>query len=200
MAANYAIDRNDATLRNSQSQSEASTAQINIANEVIAGIVKWRPALSNLYEVAFQDMENISVLHCSEINFPGLQLSFERHLGTKKFALENCQLPEEVTITWREDYKHSVRRFHENWFALFYDRNNDKFISATNDTDALKRYKTAIVTIQDLRGSLYKVGRLYLIDMLPTKIPDLSLGWANDAVMEYQLSYKISDWKWEWYV
>ena len=77
MAANYAIDRNDATLRNSQSQSEASTAQINIANEVIAGIVKWRPALSNLYEVAFQDMENISVLHCSEINFPGLQLSFK---------------------------------------------------------------------------------------------------------------------------
>ena len=180
-------------------QITTSARPLNIANEAITQLIQWKPANSNLFEVTFSGITGFSVLHCSAISFPGSQLSFTRNRGTKLFMLDEYQFSDEVTITWREDAKHSVRKFHEAWFSQFYDRSTDKYISSTADNPPQNRYRTAVVHIQAFNpGTLATTLRLRLINMLPTKLPELNLDWSSDSLVEYQLSYKITNWVWEW--
>lgn len=174
------------------------TAPINIADNAISKLVEWKAAAPNLFEVSFAGIRDISRLHCTAVQFSGAKLNLTRHNATKYFVMEGYQPADDVTITWREDSNFSVRKFHENWLASFYDRQNDHYISSTGATYPLAaKFRTATVLIQKMVGfNLYDYAELKLINMLPTQIPDLELNWANEAGLEYTLSYKVEAWEW----
>jgi len=171
------------------------------AKTAISSLLAWRPAPQNLFEVQFYDdfLKKFNRYYCSSVNFPGVQLVYNRAITTKLFTLENYQYADEVTITWRETYNHEVRKFHEDWIKLFYDKEKDAYISAKSPTDIAKRFKTATVFIHATsKTSIYNVLKLTLINMLPMKTPELDVDWSKTNFMEYSITYKIEDWNWEW--
>jgi len=164
-----------------------------LTNDAIRTLMRWQPASANLFEVEFVGRSDLNAyLQCSAVSFPGAGITFNRHKAMKTFTIESYDYADEVTFTWRESSDFNVRRFHENWFALFYNRDDDTYQSGG------QRTLTANISLQSYaQGGYLITGRkLQLRGMLPTKLPDLSLDWSNSNAMEYTLSYKVKEWGW----
>lgn len=173
----------------------------------------WTPATDNLFEVRIVDngsefdIRQYAILHCSKVRFAGSGVEFSRNKTTRKFQLESYQPADEVTITWRENKNLDVRRYHEEWQSLFYNREQDHFIStgAKIAADArkklLKRFAIAIQASpskMDYTTEDFPTTRVLILeDVLPPMLPDLELDWANGNAVEYSMTYKVGSWYWE---
>lgn len=118
-------------------------------------------------------------------------ITLQRHKVTKKFYLDNSPytLFDTVSLTWREDADFKVRKFHENWLKLFYDREKDCFISSDKNMAYLKFKEIHIKFPEDT---------LVLKKVLPKNIPALnSFAWGNSpSVISYTLTYYVESWYW----
>jgi len=179
-------------IRRGQGAQTSRAASPLFASEAITQLSQWSPATNNLFEIEFDGISALSKMHCSAISFPGAHLEFERHKVTKNFMIEGYRPADELTITWREDSSHSVRKFHMAWFEKFYNKQGDYFISGIAG-----KAKNARVKMQkmDDRGFV-QVASLELIGLLPTQLADLNMEWSSGDAIEYQLSYKVKDWNW----
>lgn len=174
---------------------------------------KWVPAADNLFEVRIAssgsefDVRQYAILHCTKVRFAGSGVEFSRHKTTREFVVEGYQPADEVTITWRENRNLDVRRFHEDWQALFYDREKDQYISTGARTSAkgkASRLKKLSIVIQASPSKLVStdeefpaVRTLVLEDVMPPMTPELELDWAAGNAVEYSLTYKVGKWYWE---
>ena len=174
---------------------------------------KWAPATDNLFEVRITangeefDVRQYAILHCSKVHFAASGVEFTRHKTTREFMLEGYQAADDVTITWRENKSLDVRKYHEAWQALFYNRELDQYISSgcmrASDAKAKRLRKIAIV-IQaapdrfDSSTEEFPTTRtLILEDVLPAMLPELDLDWSSGNPVEYTLTYKVGRWYWE---
>jgi hypothetical protein len=174
---------------------------------------KWTPATDNLFEVrlvdngADFDIRQYAILHCTKVRFASSGVEFTRNKTTKKFQIESYQHADEITITWREDKNLSVRRYHEEWQAKFYDRYRDCFLSsgcvlASEARSKLLKKLTVVVQASpekvDYSTEEFPTTRtLILEDVLPPLLPELELAWDSGNGVEYTLTYKVGGWYWE---
>jgi hypothetical protein len=142
-------------------------------------------------------------LYCSAITIGSPELKFkERHPLTRQQLIDGVQFVDTITITWLEDQRLNVWNYHRTWLSYFYDRENDQFRSG-----ARGKRRMAEVYLQEMKSSRSpdaanaKQGAeggsiqhfITLEGLIPTKLPELSLGWDKDDTQSLQIpiTYKV---------
>jgi hypothetical protein len=173
----------------------------------ITSLYSFDPAVKNLYTVEISnedtsgnDMKDAITYHAFSVNLPSDTLKLERNSVTKNFTLtENgsYSFADTLTINWREDANWNVRKFHQEWLDLFYDRTTDTYRSVdwTNSTTGKKkvdeRYKKFTITLPN--GS-----KAVCCDVIPTQQWNLDLAWGNSpSIVTYNIVYNVGFWYWE---
>lgn len=170
--------------------------------EDLSSLLSFKPAINNLYTIQVlsgdetaTDYTNYTKLHATSITLNEESIAFSRHPVTKTFYLGDSNVQsspftrvDEVTISWREDINWSVKKFHEDWLALFYNKDADTYLSYDN-AEVSKLYKTFVVTFPIDNGKIKKVT---LHDVLPTSTGSLNLAWSdNPTLVTHTLTYKL---------
>jgi len=134
------------------------------------------------------------------IPLPTLKTDENKLLRTPIF--KDAEFSHEVTIDWFEDVYHSVKKYHLDWFARWYNRQFDvlrcgvdgKFRQCTvvgyhyvnDDVDSI----IEVPSIQPIMA--IKIG-----GMVPTKIPDIEFDYNKDGNDQWiSIKYKVGLLQW----
>ena len=184
------------------------------ASDVYSNLFNFKPFYKNMFEITFynpgtQESEGNTLAfnsdytkyHATGITIGGESIEFERNRVTKAFHLKNdasftspYTRLDKITITWRENSSLDVRRFHEDWMSLFYDKEKDCFISYAVEGNKASTYlyKNAVVK---LIGSEYE---LHLINLLPHNTASMDLAFGQDnSIWTPSVDYYIEKWYWK---
>lgn len=176
----------------------------------ISSLYEYEPALKNLYKikvvpgVSSEDLESLAdslgwspgketLLHATSVDLPSDRLQLERNPVTKNFSLSDrggYTWNDTLTITWRESRDWAVRKMHQAWLGLFYDKSCDQYLSA-EDGDGGLRYMDFEITLPC--GDV-----VYCKDVIPQNQWNLSLAWSNSpSLITYNIVYNVGYWYWE---
>lgn len=169
----------------------------------------YSPAFDNLYTVEIfhigvpstsryqDDISTHIKFHAPSVQFGGESLSLIRNSITKKFQLSDDEFTrvDKLSITWRESDDLRVKKYHDEWLRLFYDRENDYFLSYPyNGIDKRYLYRDIEITLPHNSGD--KKEKFIFSDVLPNTSPGLSLSWKNNGgIISHSLDYYVTDWK-----
>lgn len=179
----------------------------------------YTPALSNIYEISIfagstsgnssviesavgERFQHFAKFHATDISINGESISFERHPVTKTFYLGSSSVTsspfsrvDDINITWRESNDWFIKRYHEAWIGLFYDKDKDTFKSVTEGTGGL--YRTFKIKFP-FRGEGNNSLILIAENVLPTSTGNLSLSWGNNpSLINHNMTYKVERLYWE---
>ena len=204
----------------------------NLSSSDINSVYNYDPAFDNLYTVEIetlsksgdlskglgQDMKNNILkdihpyvkFHATNVQFNGESLQLERNEVTKNFQLADNAFTrtDTLSITWRESDRWLVKKYHDEWLKLFYDKENDHFwsypVSSKDGSVTLNNsdiYRTFVITLPGnfskrgaggMRGFENKVIFDYV---LPKSSAGLNLGWkSNGGVVSHQMEYYVTKW------
>ena len=185
------------------------------------------PQYDNLYTVEISspsteeisiegfNLENYIKFHATKVSFNGESLSLERDPITKRFKLKNTDSysrTNTLDITWRECDGWKVKRYHDSWVGLIYNRKDDHYWSqdvplAGNLNN--KIYRTITITfpyemnspIRKRQNSInsedysYRELKLQFSEVLPNTTGNISVGYSTTSnIVSHSLSYDITDW------
>lgn len=194
---------------------------IDIDSSALTSIYNdYNPAYKNLYTVyiyprssAVEDESIASHIkfHTLNVAFNGESLGLTRNAVTKKFQL-NANNPytwsDTLTITWRESDTWKVKKYHEDWVKLFYDKKQDCFISYPKDSSSTtynghsvdSLYRTIKITLPMAVKSNEigtKLDTIVFEDVLPNNVGDFQFGWSSSPdVVTHSLKYFVGNWQW----
>lgn len=194
---------------------------IDIDSSALTSIYNdYNPAYKNLYTVyiyprssAVEDESIASHIkfHTLNVSFNGESLGLTRNAVTKKFQL-NANNPytwsDILTITWRESDTWKVKKYHEDWVKLFYDKKQDCFISYPKDSSSTiynghsvdSLYRTIKITLPMAMKSNEigtKLDTIVFEDVLPNNVGDFQFGWSSSPdVVTHSLKYFVGNWRW----
>ena len=197
-------------------------------NEALTEIYdSYYPQYDNLYTVEISspsteeisiegfNLENYIKFHATKVSFNGESLSLERDPITKRFKLKNTDSysrTNTLDITWRECDGWKVKRYHDSWVGLIYNRKDDHYWSqdvplAGNLNN--KIYRTITITfpyemnspIRKRQNSInsqeysYRELKLQFSEVLPNTTGNISVGYSTTSnIVSHSLSYYITDW------
>jgi hypothetical protein len=171
----------------------------------ISSLYSYEPALKNLYKIKItgqeKDVENLgwssgkeTLLHAVSVDLPSDSLKLERNSVTKNFSLGDkggYTWNDTLTIGWRETRDGTVRKMHQAWIDLFYDKAKDQYISAKNSGERQNRYKKFEITLPN--GDI-----VVCEDVIPQNQWNLSLAWSNSPeLITYTIVYNVGYWYWD---
>lgn len=175
----------------------------NLSTDLEQGITtvfNYSPAFDNLYTLQlFNLVGSVDPLaysfeyHSPKISFNGESLEMKRNEITKRFQFTDnpYKRTDEISITLRENEEWGVKRYHEEWLAQFYNKEEDHYISAKTDFERLIRYRI-------LRIFLPKSKDCIKMLILPSNTGNLDLGWSSSGdVISHNLKYYVENWCWE---
>lgn len=187
------------------------------ASELTELYTKYNPAAKNLYTVqiyatneettAIEDVNDYLKFHATSVTFNGETFDLERNPITRKFQVRKdaYKWSDELIINWREADDWRVRKYHEKWISLFYDRKKDCYKSNDITTQQTKNnlYRTFIITLPESKSSSgfnsidKKLHRIKFKSVLPKNVGNLNLSWSSaPSFVEHSLSYYVEDWEW----
>ena len=197
-------------------------------NEALTEIYdSYYPQYDNLYTVEISspsteeisiegfNLENYIKFHATKVSFNGESRSLERDPITKRFKLKNTDSysrTNTLDITWRECDGWKVKRYHDSWVGLIYNRKDDHYWSqdvplAGNLNN--KIYRTITITfpyemnspIRERQNSInsedysYRELKLRFSEVLPNTTGNISVGYSTTSnIVSHSLSYYITDW------
>lgn len=134
-----------------------------------------------------EDMNNYLKFQSPAVSFNGESLNLERNFATKKFQVNNYSRSDTLNVTWREADDWRVKKYHEDWMGLIYNRNYDCYISHDNPAGI---YRIITIKLGDHRGV-----RFY--NVIPQNNGNIDLSWnTSPAVVSHSITYYIEDWEW----
>lgn len=196
-------------------------------NEALTEIYdSYSPQYDNIYTVEISsatrgvyieglDLENYIKFHATKVSFNGESLSLERDPVTKRFKLKNTDSysrTNTLEITWRECDGWKIKRYHDDWVGLIYNRKDDHYWSqdvplAGNINNKIYRTITIafpyemdrpIIGGQNPTNSenyFYKELKLSFYEVLPNTTGNISVGYSPTSnIVSHSLSYYITDW------
>lgn len=128
--------------------------------------------------------------HSPNVSFAGDSLNLVRNDITKKFTIDNqsYKRSDTLSITWREADDWKVKRYHENWIKLFYDKEKDQYQSHESNAGL---YRNIRVYLGNNKAILFT-------GAIPSTVPSLNLSWSNSpSIITHSVNYYIEDWNWE---
>lgn len=170
------------------------------------------PALKNLYTITIsggnptayplkfsEDIENIVKYHASSIQFNGESINLDRDDFTKKFKLKegnSFQRADKLTIKWRENSNWAVKRFHENWLDLFYNKSGDYYVSSLGEGFASEKYRNFCINLP-YQENTKESPCIWFYNVLPQDTGSFDFAWSSSpSTVEYNISYYVEYWKW----
>lgn len=168
--------------------------------------LNYKPAYNNLYGIEIFSVDGTTDVmndyiqfHATNVTFNGESLNLNRNEVTKLFAVSESNTysrTNDLSITWRENADWDVKKYHEDWIALFYDREKDQYLSADTKHPARERYRKIVITLPS-SSSTDKVLKFTLEDVLPKTMGNLNLGWGPQAnIITHSMSYYPTKWSW----
>lgn len=170
----------------------------------------YKPAYNNLYEITIsggdhpEDINNYIKFHATSVGFGDETIGLTRNDVTKQFQLNDTNAykrADTLTIVWRENEKWAVKKYHEDWLSMFYNKEKDCYLSYS-DSDAInKLYRTIIITLpkNGTFGDNTETGynKIKFEKVLPAGAPGLNLAWSTQAnIITHSLNYYVTDWGW----
>lgn len=181
----------------------------NIDINALDTIYDFSPAFNNLYTLELytlvnpdrkfnniksdEEVYNVFKYHATRVTLNGESLTLKRNDITKRFQLENnaYKRTDQISVTIRENERWGVKRYHEAWLALFYDKERDCYLSKNIE--------------QNGQYALYRILRIYFpnttnfitMTILPSNTGDINLGWGNSSeVVSHNFTYNVEKWWW----
>lgn len=175
------------------------------------------PQFDNIYKVEiFPNGNNPSIadinldkyicFHTTKVSFNGESLSLERDPVTKQFKLKNTDSfsrTNTLSLTWRECNGWEVKRYHDAWMGLIYDRKNDCYnsfpIDENNNENAQKKlYRNIRVTFPYYDTSLSSGAQeayIQFLKVLPNTSGSIELGYSSTSnIISHTINYYVTDW------
>lgn len=170
----------------------------------------YKPAYNNLYEVLIFDSKISDTLdvtdyikfHALKIGFNGESIGLTRNDVTKQFQLNDAKAftrSDTLTIDWNENEDWLVKKYHEAWLNMFYNKDEDYYYS--HDKDSLSKiYRTIKVILPRSTSFSGTCDCITFYKVLPQNAPGLSLSWSPSAsIVGHSLTYYVTSWKWDTY-
>lgn len=171
----------------------------------ISTLYSYEPALKNLYKIKVTggsekdnkslgwSMGSETLLHAVSVDLPSDSLKLERNSVTKNFSLSDkggYTWNDTLTIGWRETRDGAVRKMHQAWIGLFYNKEKDQYLSAENSGERENRYKKFEITLPSGDVAICE-------DVIPQNQWNLSLAWSNSpGLITYTIVYNVGYWYW----
>ena len=179
---------------------------------------QYKPAYNNLYEVTLtyglgagnsdfknkwsfnndsnQSFSNYIRFHATDVDFGGESIAMVRNAVTKNFTLSSQNAysrNDTLKITWREDADWKVKKFHEDWVSLLYNREEDHFNSVDNAEDLYMTVKVRIPIESSTENNT-----IVFEGVFPNNVPGIKLTWATaPTVVTHGMIYYVTRWYWE---
>ena len=147
-----------------------------------------------------EDLSEYLKFQSPSISFKGESLDLIRNEVTKNFQLSDdgnsFKWTNELSITWRERDDWCVKKYHEAWINLIYNRKNDRYQSVDSSTLS-KLYKVITVTLPKSTTNPDSKHIIKFYDVIPRNLGDLDLKWGTSADnVEHNITYYVKSWNW----
>lgn len=175
----------------------------------LTDIYQTRYAFSNLYKVEIfnqgEDLRDTKFdtdtfnlyanFNAESVSFNGETLSLTRNPVTKKFQIgedEAYKWSDQLTITYRESELWQVKKYHEEWMSLFYNRETDRYRSHDDPIkDGL--YRNIVVSLPNNTSITF-------YNVIPSNVGNFNFSWGESAsIITHSINYFVEYWEWTTY-
>ena len=189
-----------------------------LTNEALIELYdNYTPQYSNLYKVEIFsngyttaldgiNLKDYICFHTTKVLFNGESLSLDRDSVTKKFKLKNQDSytrTNTLSLSWRECDGWKVKRYHDKWMGLIYDRKNDCYKSFDikgEDTASRLLYRKIRVTFPfNIKENPKEEAYIDFFGVLPSNSGNISLEYnTTSSIMTHNIDYYVTDWGFSW--
>ena len=177
----------------------------------------YTPQYDNLYKVEiFSNSSTTSIkginlsnyisFHTTKVSFNGESLSLDRDNVTKNFKLKSSDSfsrTDTLSLTWRECDTWKVKRYHDNWIGLIYDRQKDCYKSfglSPSESAKNRLYRKIRISFPDTsNSSMEEDNYIEFSEVLPNTSGGIELGFNTTSnIISHTLNYYVTDWRFSW--
>ena len=189
-----------------------------LTNEALIELYdNYTPQYSNLYKVEIFsngyttaldgiNLKDYICFHTTKVLFNGESLSLDRDSVTKMFKLKNqdsYNRTNTLSLSWRECDGWKVKRYHDKWMGLIYDRKNDCYRSFDikgEDTASRLLYRKIRVTFPfNIKENPKDEAYIDFFGVLPSNSGNISLEYnTTSSIMTHSIDYYVTDWGFSW--
>ena len=189
-----------------------------LTNEALIELYdNYTPQYSNLYKVEIFsngyttaldgiNLKDYICFHTTKVLFNGESLSLDRDSVTKKFKLKNQDSytrTNTLSLSWRECDGWKVKRYHDKWIGLIYDRKNDCYKSFDikgEDTASRLLYRKIRVTFPyNIKENPKEEAYIDFFNVLPSNSGNIALEYnTTSSIMTHSIDYYVTDWGFSW--
>ena len=189
-----------------------------LTNEALIELYdNYTPQYSNLYKVEIFsngyttaldgiNLKDYICFHTTKVLFNGESLSLDRDSVTKKFKLKNQDSytrTNTLSLSWRECDGWKVKRYHDKWMGLIYDRKNDCYksfdIKGENTASRLLYRKIRVTFPFNIKENPKDEAYIDFFGVLPSNSGNISLEYnTTSSIMTHSIDYYVTDWGFSW--
>ena len=189
-----------------------------LTNEALIELYdNYTPQYSNLYKVEIFsngyttaldgiNLKDYICFHTTKVSFNGESLSLDRDSVTKMFKLKNQDSytrTNTLSLSWRECDGWKVKRYHDKWMGLIYDRKNDCYKSFDikgEDTASRLLYRKIRVTFPyNIKENPKEEAYIDFFNVLPSNSGNIALEYnTTSSIMTHNIDYYVTDWGFSW--
>ena len=189
-----------------------------LTNEALIELYdNYTPQYSNLYKVEIFsngyttaldgiNLKDYICFHTTKVLFNGESLSLDRDSVTKKFKLKNqdsYNRTNTLSLSWRECDGWKVKRYHDKWIGLIYDRKNDCYksfdIKGENTASRLLYRKIRVTFPFNIKENPKDEAYIDFFGVLPSNSGNISLEYnTTSSIMTHSIDYYVTDWGFSW--
>ena len=189
-----------------------------LTNEALIELYdNYTPQYSNLYKVEIFsngyttaldgiNLKDYICFHTTKVLFNGESLSLDRDSVTKKFKLKNQDSytrTNTLSLSWRECDGWKVKRYHDKWIGLIYDRKKDCYksfdIKGENTASRLLYRKIRVTFPFNIKENPKEEAYIDFFGVLPSNSGNISLEYnTTSSIMTHSIDYYVTDWGFSW--
>ena len=189
-----------------------------LTNEALIELYdNYTPQYSNLYKVEIFsngyttaldgiNLKDYICFHTTKVLFNGESLSLDRDSVTKMFKLKNQDSytrTNTLSLSWRECDGWKVKRYHDKWMGLIYDRKNDCYnsfdIKGEKTASRLLYRKIRVTFPFNIKENPKEEAYIDFFDVLPSNSGNIALEYnTTSSIMTHNIDYYVTDWGFSW--
>ena len=189
-----------------------------LTNEALIELYdNYTPQYSNLYKVEIFsngyttaldgiNLKDYICFHTTKVSFNGESLSLDRDSVTKMFKLKNQDSytrTNTLSLSWRECDGWKVKRYHDKWIGLIYDRKNDCYksfdIKGENTASRLLYRKIRVTFPYNIKENPKEEAYIDFFNVLPSNSGNIALEYnTTSSIMTHNIDYYVTDWGFSW--
>ena len=189
-----------------------------LTNEALIELYdNYTPQYSNLYKVEIFsngyttaldgiNLKDYICFHTTKVLFNGESLSLDRDSVTKMFKLKNqdsYNRTNTLSLSWRECDGWKVKRYHDKWIGLIYDRKKDCYksfdIKGENTASRLLYRKIRVTFPFNIKENPKDEAYIDFFGVLPSNSGNISLEYnTTSSIMTHSIDYYVTDWGFSW--